>query len=676
MSASLSTPADPFSARDEPLRTLQTPRMHARLWLLLVSLGPILLLMLKLVPPLDQVTLHNALSHLLISGVASLLSAALAVLMLRVAYRAQDGRIFLVGMGFLSTASMLIVHYRLSTSSMLLAGCDFVTIWSPLLSLAVGGLFFALSGLDLSFRANRWLMRLAGIGLLVYLIVWLIYSWVFLVWAPSLRTSTPDLVSRFGGTLSCAPRGTLLANRWPLPSGPIAALAPLDALQLALGIGGFGCYCFAVWRHCRLYRQSPSLAGLALTCGIVLFGEALLTVLLSQHYTPSFWLYHIELATGYSVIGYAMLRAYHHGQTDERLLERLFLSSTRTRLHAGYVRTMDELIRTLEHAEHPPLALQRTLQYRFGLTESQIQVLEQAAAAVAQERRQWHEVAQLNAELRHLEEEKNLFIQMLVHDLKNPLAAQLGYLDLLQREPLTEYQRLLLEGALHSGKHQTDLIANLLDLTQLEEGQLELEFSLVSPRDLLHACADELRGWIAEENKTIRVEVAADLPLLHVDAGLIRRVLLNLLSNAIKHTTAGTDITLRAFAAGKHPPEDVRVAPALTEPAADDIDPGCMIIEVADTGPGIPAEYLDRIFEKFVRVGGRSQGRHDSTGLGLTFCRLAVEAHGGRISVTSQVGVGTTFQLELQTIDTRDDPRHAAGLSVRAGSDRAYPGRV
>jgi signal transduction histidine kinase len=262
-------------------------------------------------------------------------------------------------------------------------------------------------------------------------------------------------------------------------------------------------------------------------------------------------------------------------------------------------------------------------------------------------------VQQLNAELRQLEEDKNLFIQMLVHDLKNPLAAQLGFLDILQREPLTEYQRLLLESAVRSGKHQCDLIANLLNLTQLEEGQLELEFSLVSPRDLLHACADELRGWIAEEYKTIQVEVAADLPLLRVDVGLIRRVVLNLLANAIKHTRAGTDITLRAFSAGKHPPEGTEVAPSLAEPATDDAESGRVIIEVADTGPGIPAEYLNRIFEKFVRVGGRGQGRQDSTGLGLTFCRLAIEAHGGKISVASQVGVGTTFRLELQAITER-----------------------
>jgi len=645
MSVSLTTPPDPFPALNEPPRAVRGLRIHPRLWPLLVSLGLVLLLAVKLVPTLDQATLHDAFSHLLISGDASLLSAALAVLTLRVAYRAQDGRIFLVGMGFLSTASMLIVHYRLSTSSMLLAGCDFVTQWPPLLSLAAGGIFFALSGLDLSVRANCRLMRLAGIGLVAYLIVWLIYCWLFLTWAPSLLASSshaPILM----GTHTCAPRG-LLASTWPVAWGPNAALAPLHSVQLALGIGGLGCYGFAVRRHYRLYRRSPSLAGLALTCGIALFGEALLTVLVSQPYTPSFWLYHIELAAGYSVIGYAMLRAYHHGQTDESLLERLFLSGTRTRLQAGYARAMDELITTLAHAEHPPAALQRTLQYRFGLTESQLQVLEQAAAAIAQERRQRQELQQLNAALRQLEQDKTLFTQMLVHDLKNPLAGQLGCLQLLQREPLTDYQRLLLESTMQSSKNLSDLIANLLDLAQLEEGHLELERSLVPPRDLLDACANELRGWVAEDHKTIQVETVVDLPLLHVDARLIRRVLLNLLSNAIKHTSDGTAITLRAYLAGKQSPEDPPVTSAGAEPAANDRGPARIIIEVADTGPGIPAEYLDRIFEKFVRVGGRTKGQHESTGLGLTFCRLAIEAHGGTIGVASRVGVGTTFQLEL-----------------------------
>jgi signal transduction histidine kinase len=622
--------------------------MHPRRWLLLVSLGLILLLVLKFIPTLDQATWHDALSHLLISGDASLLSAALAVLTLRVAYRARDGRIFLVGMGFLSTASMLIVHYRLSTPSMLLAGCDFVTLWPPLLSLGVGGIFFALSGVDLSLRANHWLMRLAGAGLVAYLILWLLYSWIFLTWAASLQASTPALV--LTGTHTCAAGRDLFASTWLLAMGPKAASAPLDALQLALGIGGLGCYGFALRRHYRLYRRSPSPAGLALTCGIALFAEALLSVLFSHPYTPSFWLYHIELAAGYSVIGYAMLRAYHHGQSDESLLEWLFLSATRTRLQAGCARAMDELITTLAHAEHPPATLQRTLQYRFGLTESQLQVLAQAAAAVAQERRQRQELQQLNAALRQLEQDKNLLTQMLVHDLKNPLAGQLGCLELLQREPLTEYQHLLLKSTLRSSKNLSDLITNVLDLTRLEEGHLELEYSLVPPRDLLDDCANELRGWSTEEHKTIRVEAAADLPLLHVDLRLIRRVLLNLLSNAIKHTWAGTDITLRAYATGQQPLANAPVAPARTEPAADDSDPARIIIEVADTGPGIPAENIERIFEKFVRASGRRQGHQDSTGLGLTFCRLAVEAHGGKISVASQVSVGTTFQLDLPAI--------------------------
>jgi signal transduction histidine kinase len=275
------------------------------------------------------------------------------------------------------------------------------------------------------------------------------------------------------------------------------------------------------------------------------------------------------------------------------------------------------------------------LRQRFALTESQIQVLEHAADAIGQERRHRQELQRLNAMLHQLEQDKDLFTQMLVHDLKNSLAAQVGCLDLIRREPLTENQHLFLESAVRSSKNLSDVVANLLDISRLKEGRFELEYSLVPPHDLLNACAEELRGWIAEDYKTLEVVAAADLPLLHVDLRLIRRVLLNLLSNAIKHTPDGTNILLRASATSSQPAE-----------GADAPTPR-VTIEVTDTGLGIPAQDLDRIFEKYARVAGRAEGRYDGSGLGLTFCRLAVEAHGGAISVTSQVGVGTTFRLEL-----------------------------
>jgi len=282
------------------------------------------------------------------------------------------------------------------------------------------------------------------------------------------------------------------------------------------------------------------------------------------------------------------------------------------------------------------------LQCHFGLTESQLQVLEQAATAIAQERRQRQALQALNATLRQLEHDKNQFIEMLVHDLKNPLAAQIGCLELMQRESLTDYQTLLLENALRSSKQLSDLIANLLDIARLETGCVELERSLVPPHDLLNTCADTLRGWAIEEHKTLQVDATADLPLLYVDLRVMRRVLLNLLSNAIKHTPAGTHITLRAYPASAQTETRAR-----GRRSADGQLSQVAIVEVADTGMGIPAEDLDRIFEKYARAAGQPQSRYDSTGIGLTFCRLAVEAHGGTIDVVSQIGVGTTFRLEL-----------------------------
>jgi signal transduction histidine kinase len=578
--------------------------MRPYLWLALIAFGPLALIVLLLEPSIDQISFHNPLSHILISADASLLGAALAVLLLRVAYRAQDGRVFLVGMGFLSTASMLIISYRLSTPRTTPGCCDVLISWPPLLSLCAGGIFFCLSGLHLSARVNRWLMRQAGVGLILYLCVWLVYSWFFLMLGQ--------------------PADTLAS-----PGGA----SDHNTLFIALGIGGLCCYAFAIQRHYQFYRGAPSPAGLAITCGIVLFGEALLTALQAELYTVSFWLYHIELAAGFSVISYAMLRTYHRGQTDENLLERVFLTGTRSRLQVENALAMDALIVTLACAEQPTPALRQTLQHRFGLMESQLEVLEQAAAAVAQERHQRKELQRLNEALKQLEQDKELLTQMLVHDLKSPLAAQSSCLDLLQHEPLTTYQHQLLENAQRCGNILSDLINNLLDIARLEQGSLEIQRSLVPPRDLLETCASELQGWISEEHKHIQIEAAGELPLLSVDLQLMRRVILNLLSNAIKHTPAGTNIRLRSY----------------LSPASEAL-PGSaprLVVEIADSGPGIAAEYLDHIFDKFAHTNGNKPGCYNNTGLGLTFCRLATEAQGGTIAVTSKLGQGTTFRLEL-----------------------------
>jgi two-component system, OmpR family, sensor kinase len=612
------------------------------LWLALVAAGPLALFILSWNPALNRTILHDPLVHVQITLTASLLGVILALLVLHVARRAQDGRVFLIGMGFLSTASIFITH-SISTPDVLMSGRGFATGLSGVISLVLGSIFFALSALNLSPQFNHRLMRHARIWLLAFLAFWLAYNWLFLVTIPALSAgqaaSTPAPATQSTGHDPNADPG-VAQHQQPQPPASTSS-SMLNLLRGALVIVGLGCYVFAVGRHSTFYRRSPSRVGLGLTCGMALFGEALLSQYFSQVYTYSFWLYHVQEFAGFAVISYTVLVAYHRGLTNETLLESLLLPRTRARLQAGYATAMEELVESLSRGQQPTPALRDALRARFGLAESQVHVLEEAATAVAQERHQRQELEQLNQSLRLLEAHKDQLTQMIVHDLKNPLTALLGFLEILRLDHLTIDQSTLLQNAVRSGRNLSNLINDLLDIRRIEEGRLELECIQFAPHDLLAECADEMRGWLAQEDKTISVEAPTNLPPLYADNRLMRRVILNLLSNAIKHTPTGTHICLRA-------------APHLLLPAhgADPASAGVsqMLIEVEDNGPGIHPDHLERIFEKFGCFSSEHPALQSSTGLGLTLCRLVVEAHGGTIGVTSVLGQQTIFRVTMPCV--------------------------
>jgi signal transduction histidine kinase len=632
-------PMNPSAARSSATAQL---RPHGLGWAILLVAGPLLLVFLKLFPALDQPVLHSALAHVLIAGGAAVLGISLALFVLHVAIQAQDGRIYLVGMGILSTASIFLIH-AISTPDVIISGRGLATAWSAPLSLVAGAFFFALSGLELPARLNRWLLRYARIGLLVYLGCWLAYSLVFLLLIPAVSAAelpagshqaTPAAGDIAGDSVQLAPIHRSVEEAAPQDTDQSASEQPAldlcEYVRTAFVLVGLLCSIFAAYRHARLYRRSPSTAGLAILCGIVLFGEALFTQQLSEVYSVSFWLYHAEELVGFSVIGYAGLVAYRQGQSRVGLLESLLLATTRDRIQAAYAQGMEALVELLARGEEPTPAQLHDLRVYFGMTGPQVRVLERAALALAQERRQRQELERLNQVLHQLERNKEQLMQMVVHDLKNPLTALIGFLEILRMENLSGEQYQLLDGALRSGKNLSGLISDLLDIGRIEEGRLDLDYSVMALRELLTDCAAEMSAWLSQEGKSVRIEADANLPLLQADLRLIRRVLLNLLSNAIKHTPAGVQITLRAYA------------------CIERVDtPAWLVIEVGDTGPGIPAEHLNYIFEKFGRINGQHPTSQESTGLGLTFCRLAVEAHGGTIDVMSVLGQGTTFRITL-----------------------------
>jgi signal transduction histidine kinase len=615
-----------------------TPSHRRYFWPVLLAAGPLILLTLVWDRALDQAIIHDPLVHVLITLVASMLGVILALLVLYVAHRAQDGRVFLVSMGFLSAAGIFITH-SISTPNVLMSGRGSATGISGLLSLVLGSFFFALSGLNLSPQFNRWLMRHARLWLVVFLAFWLTYNWVLLVAIPTVSVAQESRPATHDHEAeeyhhSSGSYEEYEANEAYQPDAA-TSMSALDLLRGLLVIAGLGCYAFAVGRHYTFYRRSPSQAGLGLTCGMALFGEALLSQYFSQVYTLSFWLYHIQEFSGFAVISYTVLGAYRRGLTDESLLESLLLPGTRAQLQAGYASAMESLVESLSRGLQPTPMLRDALRARFGLAESQLRVLEEAATAVAQERRQRQELERLNQSLQQLEAHKDQLTQMIVHDLKNPLTALLGFLEILRVDRLTVNQSELLQHAMRSGRNLSGLIDDLLDIGRIEEGRLELQSVQLAACDLLHECANEMQGWLAQEGKTIAVETSSVLPSLYADYRLMRRVILNLLSNSIKHTPAGTHICLRAT---PH-----LLLPALgAGPAASQI-----VIEVEDNGPGIPPAYLEQIFEKFGRFSSEHPTVQSSTGLGLTFCRLVVEAHGGTIGVTSALGQRTTFRVTM-----------------------------
>jgi len=230
------------------------------------------------------------------------------------------------------------------------------------------------------------------------------------------------------------------------------------------------------------------------------------------------------------------------------------------------------------------------------------------------------------------EQMKRDLTHMIVHDLKSPLSGVLGSLDYVisgALGPLNEQQKKILSLGSKSGRALLRLVQNLLDIAKLEEGKLELNPDKISLLELAAECVDDLEANIYRENKMVSVEIPPNLPKTWADRDLLYRVLSNLLANALKHTSRGAEIAIRAW----------------LNPEGSSV-----IFSVHDNGEGIPKEYQKLIFDKFSQAEGKKRRFRIGSGLGLTFCKLAVGAHHGSIWVESEEGQGTEFFVQLPLI--------------------------
>ena len=226
-------------------------------------------------------------------------------------------------------------------------------------------------------------------------------------------------------------------------------------------------------------------------------------------------------------------------------------------------------------------------------------------------------------------EARELITETLVHDLRSPLSAVLGSLDVMEESTTSDQENnTIISQALHvarrSARRVLGMVESMLDISRMQSGDMEIN---QTETDLHAQVSALLTDFIPQANEygiILRNEIPTDLPPVLVDQSKLIRVLTNLLDNALKFTPSGGQVNLS------------------TEIYSENI----VAVSVSDTGPGIPDGYREKIFERFSQIPGQS-GRRRGSGLGLTFCRLAVEAHGGQIWAESRAEGGSVFTLTL-----------------------------
>ncbi len=227
---------------------------------------------------------------------------------------------------------------------------------------------------------------------------------------------------------------------------------------------------------------------------------------------------------------------------------------------------------------------------------------------------------------RELDRLKDDFVATVSHELRTPLTSMMGFLEMMREGEagqLTDEQKRFLAIVYRSSERLQRLVGDLLFVARLDASGLQLHFAPVRLDEIAREVVESSSALARSREIELELEVT-EAPLGRGDHERLVQLVGNLLSNALKFTPAGGTVTVRVFAEGDG-----------------------AVLEVADTGIGIPADEQDRLFQRFFRSSTATQQAIPGTGLGLVISRAIVEAHGGTIDVTSQAGAGTRFRVEL-----------------------------
>jgi signal transduction histidine kinase len=264
-----------------------------------------------------------------------------------------------------------------------------------------------------------------------------------------------------------------------------------------------------------------------------------------------------------------------------------------------------------------------------------------------------------NIQLTEVNRLKSHFLANMSHELRTPLNSIIGYTDMLTEGvygELNEKQRDRLDRVRRNGQHLLQLINDILDLSKIEAGRMELDIEPVSLHDIINQCMGTFEPLALKKNLEIVREAPADLPMIMVDKGRATQVLMNLISNAVKFTADGKVVVrVQPLTKSQLEPQPIKLRDGEKGP--------WMLVKVEDTGIGISPEDQQIIFDEFRQADGSPSRKYEGTGLGLSITRKLVELMHGHIWLTSVPGQGSTFHILLPLVAEANQSLSAAAVN-------------
>jgi signal transduction histidine kinase len=399
-----------------------------------------------------------------------------------------------------------------------------------------------------------------------------------------------------------------VAFTFPTTLASLQAAMPRTLLVLLT----IGAYLWSAWSWWQSYRRQPARLSLALAIGLCWLAMAQVSQYEAPQLSAPWWMYHLLMLGAFVIAMRAILLDYE--EVRDFHLTRYFAAT-------GVLVTMPLVALMTEYTVN---ATQMTgLRWPIFML-SLLALIALLVVLLLIVRRAQRIINERTAALQAEKQWRADMTSLIVHDLKTPLTSIFLNFDLMiggRLGPISPTQKQRLEYARRSAENMVGLIDNLLDVEKIEAGSLDLMRMPCDLKSLLTNSIDAVRGLSDEQKIALSAAIAEDLPTVTIDATLMRRVMQNLLGNAIKFTPENGHITVEAR-----------------------VDHEAVVIRTSDSGPGVPADERDHIFEKFQQAKNTVRGGY---GLGLTLCKLVVEAHGGQIWVEDAPGGGSSFVFSL-----------------------------